>query len=41
MEKVQYEAPSTNVIEVEFEGLVCVSMAVSATMNGTFTEEDI
>ena len=43
MEKKEkyYEAPSTEVFEVRQEGVICASGDANATMNGTWTEEDI
>ena len=36
-----YEAPSTTVVELKTQGIICVSGEVNATMSGTFSEEDI
>jgi hypothetical protein len=33
-----YEAPSTTVVELKTQGIICVSGNVNATMNGTFEE---
>lgn len=39
--KELYESPVATVVEVKTQGIICVSGNVSATMNGTFEEEDI
>ena len=36
-----YEAPSTTVVELKTQGIICVSGNVNATMDGVFTEETI
>ncbi len=36
-----YEAPITEVVELKYEGVICTSGDVNATMNGVFSEEDI
>lgn len=36
-----YEAPSTTLVEVKQEGIICLSEEIPATMDGTFYEEDI
>ena len=36
-----YEAPSTTVVELKTQGIICVSGNINATMSGTFSEEDI
>ena len=35
-----YEAPTMEVLEVKYEGVICASGDVSASMGGTFTEEE-
>ena len=37
--KELYEAPLTRMFEVKIEGVICQS--IPATMDGTWTEEDI
>ena len=43
--KELYESPAATVVEVKTQGIICVSgnvsATISATMNGTFEEEDI
>lgn len=34
-----YEAPITEVLEVKYEGVICASGEVNATMDDTFVEE--
>ena len=36
-----YEAPTISVVEMKFEGVICVSGDVNATMDGIFSEETI
>ena len=36
--KETYAPPTMDVVEVKFDGIICVSGDVSATMNGTFEE---
>ena len=36
-----YEAPTTDVLEVKNEGIICASGDVPASMNNPFYEEDI
>lgn len=36
-----YEAPTISVVEMKFEGIICLSDNVDATMNGVFSEETI
>ena len=36
-----YEAPTMEVLEVKYEGVICASGDVNATMNGEFDEETI
>ena len=36
-----YEVPTTEVVEVKYEGVICTSGVVTATMNNTWQEEDI
>ena len=36
-----YEAPITEVLEVKYEGVICASGDVPASMNNPFYEEDI
>ncbi len=36
-----YEAPTMEVVEVKYEGIICLSDNVDATMDGVFTEETI
>ncbi len=36
-----YEAPTISVVEMKFEGIICLSDNVDATMNGVFIEETI
>ena len=36
-----YEAPTISVVEMRFEGIICLSDNVDATMNGVFSEETI
>lgn len=33
-----YEAPSMEVVELKYEGVICASGDVNATMNGEFEE---
>lgn len=37
-QNVLYESPITEVLEVKYEGVICTSGDVNATMNGTFEE---
>ncbi len=39
--KEMYISPETKTFEVKTEGVICISGEVEATMNGTWTEEDI
>ena len=41
MKKCMYEAPTAEVVEVKYEGVICASDGIKATMSGTFVEEDI
>lgn len=36
-----YEAPAITILEVKQESVICVSGGLNASMDGTFTEEDI
>ena len=33
-----YEAPTSEVVELKTQGIICVSGDINATMNGTFEE---
>lgn len=39
--KELYQSPVTIVVELKFEGIICISGDVNATMNGVFSEETI
>ena len=39
--KELYQSPVTTVVELKFEGIICLSDNVDATMNGVFSEETI
>ena len=39
MKRKQYEAPAAEVVELKQQGILCGS--VTATMDGTFTEETL
>ena len=40
--KELYQSPATTVVELKFEGIICLSLDnVDATMDGVFTEETI
>ena len=39
--KEMYISPEAKTFEVKTEGVICVSGDANATMNGTWTEEDI
>ena len=39
--KELYQSPVTIVVELKFEGIICLSDNVDATMNGVFSEETI
>lgn len=39
--KELYQSPVTIVVELKFEGIICLSDNVDATMNGVFSEEII
>lgn len=39
--KELYQSPVTIVVELKFEGIICQSDNVGATMNGDFSEETI
>jgi hypothetical protein len=41
MKKKEYERPAMQVVKLQHTGMLMVSGEVSATMDGTFTEEDI
>ena len=41
MKKKQYEKPSVEVVVLKHTGMLMTSGQVQATMDGTFTEEDI
>ena len=39
--KTTYAPPTSEVLELKTQGIICVSGNVNATMSGTFSEEDI
>ena len=39
--RIVYEAPTAEIVELKFDGILCFSDQASASMNGTFTEETI
>ncbi len=39
--KELYQSHATTVVELNFEGIICLSDNVDATMDGVFTEETI
>ena len=41
MKKKKYEKPSVEVVVLKHTGMLMTSGEVKATMDGTFTEEDI
>ena len=41
LQKQAYILPEVKVYDVKSEGVICVSGDANATMNGTWTEEDI
>ncbi len=41
MKKKEYLSPTVDVVELKHTGILMTSGDVSATMNGTFTEEDL
>ena len=41
MKKKEYERPTVDVVELKIAGILMTSGDVSATMNGTFTEETL
>ena len=41
MKRKEYEKPAMQVVEVKQTGMLMTSGQVDATMDGTFTEEDI
>ena len=41
MKKKEYLSPTVDIVELKHTGILMTSGDVSATMNGTFTEEDL
>ena len=41
MKKEYYQKPTIEVVQLQHKGMLMTSGEVDATMNGTFTEEDI
>ena len=41
MKKEYYQKPTMEVVQLQHKGMLMTSGEVDATMNGTFTEEDI
>ena len=41
MQKKEYQSPTVDVVELKIAGILMTSGDVSATMNGTFTEETL
>lgn len=41
MKRKLYEAPAAEVVELKIAGMLMTSGETTATMNGTFTEEDL
>ena len=41
MKKELYQKPTMEVVQLQHKGMLMTSGEVDATMNGTFTEEDI
>ena len=41
MQKKEYQRPTVDIVELKHTGILMTSGDVSATMDGTFTEEDL
>ena len=41
MKKKKYETPAAEVVELKIAGMLMTSGETTATMDGTFTEEDL